>query len=448
MNNVNFFGFNKEIPSASNGIDLRQLVARKASNKLWGNGYILESENEKVQKIIDLLEKENKLYMFFYKTEMILSAYGGSLVTLDFSKENIPILGNGFPYGTSRIANFNSFPQGAMVWLRLTDSDNNNYLLITYTLKNGYCEIKRSFVNSYDSINAGSASSKLLEKYKLKEVTYLDIDFVPVEFIPNFPHQNFYGGGTLGLFTPDNLAVSNLQTIFNNAINFVNYELLANRTRIFGKLSPQEMQNLNAQSLTGLNPTVINERKKALENLVRSGVWIEAENGIPSASSRTIDLLIADPKFDKYLSLLQGIADMYVEGSGYSNKQDGNTQKTEFEVTVSKEFDVETNRVKKTLRQLQYSYLFEKLFKAYGCSEQEAKEFTFEIKENISIDRNKEIERQATLMNMGLQSKEGAYKSINQTSQNQTKEGLEKLQNELYSDYNKDINNENNSNTE
>ena len=418
-------------------LNLQELVAKRAANQLWGNGFNLASENEAIQKKIDILVSNNDFFSLGYSAEKTLSAYGVVILTIDISKTGIPIVSIAQPFGQSRVSRLNWDVTSADTWVRMNQNDNSPYLHTTY-LPN---KITRQFVDSNNTVITAGNTADLFKKYHLKETETTNYGFIPVEFFQNLPKKNFFGDSNIGSYYPDNTAVKNLQNFIQELWAWLIHEMRFNRTRFFGQMSQQELFKL-ADRTRPLDPWTSINNADLVRQLV-SDAWIQTNLGIAGATAgRTLEILVAQPQFNEAIKTLDWAISTYFIGCGYSKENEGSVQQTAFESTVKQSDDIETTRMKRTLRQRQFNRLIKKVLIAM-CDEKTEKElikailagnFSFEIKENNIIDRDKEIAQQQQLLALGLTTKKRAIQKLFGVNEKEAEEMLKDIENEMAND--------------
>ena len=407
IGNISQFYKNTENLISFNLINLQEVVANRAAKQLWGNGFHLTSEDENIQKIFDKLQEDNDLLSIFYAAEKLMSVYGVAIFTIDKTENDSVFFNIAQPYAQSRVARVGENEISAFVIQRYIYYDTSAFLKTTYT-KN---DITREWLDQNYEVVVESVRTKLDKKYKLIKHEVHNYGFIPVMFFQNLPKKNFYGDSNIGNYYPDNTPVKDLQLLLNASFNMLVHELRANRTRVFGKWSQQEIQ----QALTQMGISESSKQnviKNVLTELIESGIFIQSDTGIMGDNSKTIEMLIADPKFSQYIDLLVWIQDQHIKGCGYSSDKSDNQVKTAFELNIAQSDDLETSRMKRNLRQHQYKRMIDKLLVIKGI-DNETIDFSFEIKENNIIDRTQEITNSISLIQSGLSTREREIKRLN-----------------------------------
>ena len=67
-------------------LNLQEMVAIRASNQLWGNGYDLSSTDDKIKEIIERIKMANDLFDLFYSAEKIASVWGIVILEINLGK--------------------------------------------------------------------------------------------------------------------------------------------------------------------------------------------------------------------------------------------------------------------------------------------------------------------------------------------------------------------------
>lgn len=412
---------NNENPIEFDFINLQEVVANRATKQLWGNGFVLSSETPSFQEKIKIINKDNKLFDFFYQAEKALSVWGVAIISIDLTMDKLPLISLNQPYGQSRVARIEQTELAAEVWTRLMMSDNSPYLHSTYS-KN---KITHDFVDRNNLAVVGPIRDKIEKKYQLPPTVYHNYGFIPVMFLNNLPKKNFFGGSNIGSYYPDNSPVAKLQSFLDATTETIKYELKANRTRIFGSMSQQELARYRQNTLNGQMQL---NNAQLVEDLFKT-CWIQSDMGLPGENSKSIEIMKGEPTVASYMQMLDWIIDSYFKGCGYSGDSQGSKQQTAFELTVQQSDDVETTRVKRTLRQSQYKRMFDKIFIMLGESQENIDQelYSFEIKENIIVDRDKELERQRMLLQLQLTTRARAIKDLYGVSSDEAEKIIEEI---------------------
>ncbi len=415
-----YFNWNNERLNNYKLINLSELVAKRASNQMWGNGYVFNSNKPDIQEWIDYIETNFNLLKFFYQAEKIHSIFGVAVLIAITSDQNIPYIGISLPYGQSRITRIGDKTLAAEVYVRRILSDIDKTLKITYTLD----KITFDWYGlDNNTIITGSIRNKLDAKYRLKPEVRNKYDFIPVIFSQNLPKAVLYGSGNLGGAYPDAVSVRNIETMLDKTVDTLFHELEFNKTRGFAQLTNFELKQL--QKKDNMN-TTIGIRKLFLKDFL---IRVKKQSG--TTASRSVELLVADPRFESYTTLMDWQINTYFRGCGYSTEDEGTRQETATQTSIKQSDDIETTRIKRNFRQRSYCELLRMLLiMVSGNNAITNSDFTFLIKENNIIDRDKEIERQVILLNEGLTTRERVLKELNGLSDEQTKELLREVEKE------------------
>lgn len=375
-------------------IDLSEIIANHGSKLLFGNGYILSSEYQEYQTVIDKLKNWINFESFFYQVEKINSYYGYSIILIDKTKSGRIGLSIAQPYAVSRVARIFESEEMAVTWSRVQYDDQAIYIRTEYTKT----EIKRQFTS--DVLTLNGLQEKISKDLDLPLYEKHNLGIVPVIFMQNLPKKNFFGG-VVGDFYPDMAPVKKMQDLLDHTWEQTWKELEFNRTRVFLDCTRQEMEQYN----NGY------EIKRLLGDFI-----IQTNMGIMGgAGGKAVEILQGNPQLESYANFIQFIIDKTFEGAGYSPLNDTTSQKTEAEVLITNSRDAETTRIKRTIRTQKYNSMLQKIFIILGLDGDLSK-WTFEIKENTIMDRLKQIELSSLMVRDGFSTRKREIAKINGVS--------------------------------
>lgn len=381
-------------------MDLSEMIANHASKLLWGNGHLLESQLTRNQIIIQRWKRDIDFDDFFYKSEKVCSKYGWVGVQIDRLNGGKMCLSILQPFYQKQILRWFDSEEMAITYARVTNSESFKILRTVYT-KN---TIERSGgVLEGGEFQLSGKQENIPQELKLPLKERHNLGVVPVRFIQNLPHKNFYGG-EFDEFYPDTKPVANLQKFLDHTYSKMWEEIENNITHVFGDFSPVEMQNISK------SPEQYNRHWRGhsqVEQYIKGGLLVQTKMGmIGQSSSQPVSILMGDPKIQSYAEGIKFIKSQCYEGSGYSAPDENSTQKTEAEVTLLSAKDAETTRIKRTIRTRKYSEMFEAMFLMEGCNKYESQQFIFQIKENIGVDRLKAIEIATSMVAAGFSTRQ------------------------------------------
>ena len=342
----------------------------------------------------------------------------------------LPIISIAQPYAISRVARISQTELSASVWTRYMYSDLSYYIKTTYTDK----KIIREIFDENETAVIEGVRTKIFKALQLNREETHNYGFIPVIFMQNRPKKNFFGGSNLGSFYPDASPVFGLQNFLQDLSAMIKHELEFNRTRAFASLTAQEQNILTASKVFG---DYASQKQTELAKKLLSDFIIQTDMGIAGEGGERVKILMADPRFEKYILAMDWAVKMFFRGCGYSSDDDSSGgDKTAFELAVNQSDDVETTRIKRTYRQNQYKRLFKKIFLMLGADEQNVRDenFTFEIKENIIIDRMKELQLAETRIQMGVSSRVREIQKIYGVSKEEAESLLQEIDGENESD--------------
>ena len=401
-------------------LNLQEIVSNLSAKLLWGNGYILSSTEPDIKDAIEKLEKANNLTAFFYEQEKVLSVFGSSITTIDKTEGDYIVLTIAQPNSVSRVARINETELQATVLMRYKYDDIDYFIRTIYTDK----EIKRELTDTNETAVVGASYEKVNKDLQLKTYEAHDYGTVPIIYLQNLPFKNFYGGSNVGSAYPDNTAVKNLQIALDKHFETLLHELQFNRTRVFGRFTQLELNQLQTSTAFG-----VSYKNRELIQQLLSDFIVQTDAGIPG-DQRSVDILMSDPKLQVIFDAIDSLINIYKEGCGYSREGDGQKDQTAFEMAVKKSNDLATTRIKRTLRTRQYKRMLKKIFIMMGVDRslvEQKDSFVFEIKENIIMDEIKKIEISNSLIETGLSSRVREIAKFNGVSLEEAEKLKEKI---------------------
>lgn len=405
-------------------IDFKEVLARKAARILWGEGFNLYSEsNKELNTFLNIFKEESKAYNIFYAMEKILSKYGRAILTIDKTKGNKFFLTIINPNMTSKIGRVFVSEVSAVLWKKIWHNDKMYWIKEEWDTMKVSRQVFTEDQNTEMTVMGFNAS--VPKDLQVEEVWHHNIGVLPVIEFANLPDYNFdlfYQG-----WNPDDKAASELIHSINHTINQFNKELVLNRTRIFGSLSPEKLMILktNANQDTGW----------ILNDLV-----VQTELRGKDGSNLPISILQGDPKLNVYITAIQEMTEMYFNLSGYEwAGGETATADTATGAMLSKGRDIETNKEKRAQRTRDIIRLIDRLAVAGGFYSnvnelQQDRPYVFEIRENIVIDTLKQVEITEKQLNNGLVSRESAIANLNGISKLEAQQAKEEIDKELQED--------------
>lgn len=388
--------------------NMRDFLARKNANQIWGNGFKFETQNEKLKKIFNKICKTNRLEYLVYHLETQLSLHGRVLITINKTKGGEIKLNVANPFFYNSIGNVFMTEELAVIWQRVV------YDTQTYFIKSIYDKEKvvNEIYTNQNQIMVFGEFRKIAKDLQIEEVWYHNLGFVPVVQLTNYPLvlYDFY------MFDPityikltDWYPATIFEDTFYLAWKNLNKELEFCHSRI-------GVENANQQLIDSLKS---GDTERVLGDYV-----IETEVGgkvtaIPGAGD-----------FTKYTNAMNQIMDFYFKFANSSKfSEGGGAQKSSTEAQDSKSTTIETIKEKLSHREYDYSMLFAKMFAAMGLIDYNEGEwdFIFKINGNIEKQENAYVDLLIKQVQAGLMSIPEAIANYRNISENQAEEIFEKI---------------------
>lgn len=413
------FNYNSERLNEFQLINLNEIVALKMAKRITGKGFVIHTENKKIKKAFETLDKDNDLFSLFFEGEKILSAYGFLIPVWEKSEGGKFFANIGQVYGASQVAKVNYSEELAVVWMRDGSDNNARYLKITFTKK----KIIREYYSSMDSVSVMGESDKILKENRLPKEEIHNLGFVPVSFFQNLPKKNLFGGNPAGDWYPDSTPVAGIQKLMDFLFCVITKEAEFNRTRVFADITTTEMNQIlqNLSMSLGDNGDYATKLKSLIGDFIVSSNIRPVEGG----SGNAIEVIQGDPKFEKYVELFNALKDWYLYGCGLSISDDSEGTKTRLEVqAVNTEEDL-TIVTKKTFRQRQWKRFFDKVLIWMGIPADKLNEYSFEFKDSSMKDSLQELENEQFKIDNGLSSKIMSLMKLDSITR---EEAIQKLQ--------------------
>lgn len=406
------------ISKVSNNVDcvtiaesMRELLARKTSNSIWGKGFVFSTQNEKIKETFKIVDKNNQLLNFFAFCERELSKKGRVIVTLNKTRGGEIMLSLGIPNYFNGVARVFINEELAVVYQRYKIDQTN------YIIKSTY-DTKRCINEIYDNNNTLlvlSAQIAILNELKIDRVWNHNLGICPVREIINIPLFFFqFGNGSFEEFAdwyPARQFEALMFDTYENTIKELNY--CHSRISVEGA-----NQDLMEKMKTEMN---MNSSK----NFKLSDFIIETDvGGKVSAVAGVSDL-------SQYSNMINSIMDLYFKFASASRFSDGGgAQKTTSEANSTKDNQIESTNTKITFRQMQYSKLLQIIFLAYGVANKEDKDYDFLFKINGNLDHNESalIDNVVKQINIGTLSIKEAIATIRNISEEEAEKVFESIQ--------------------
>lgn len=352
---------------------MRDFLAKKNANQIWGNNYTFEAESEDIVNAFNEFATKNRLLPLFKFIERELSLNGRVIVVLNKNKKGELKINVANPFFYAAIGKVFVNEELAVIWQRVILDTGTFYVKSTYDTEKCVNQIfdESNQMVVYDAV-------KEIGSLGIEPVWYHNLGFVPVVEITNYPlfqFQNIMFAPEAYYQVADWYPASFFEESFYQLWKNLNKEVIYCHSRI---------------AIESANQTLIkqiNEQTKFQNDIgddVIGDYVIETETG----GKAQVIPGVAD--FSKYTTAMDAVMDFYFKFANSSRFSDGGgAQKTTSEANQSNSSQIETLEAKIKHREYEYTMLIAKILAALGkCVYEDVKEYPFSFKINGNIQKN------------------------------------------------------------
>lgn len=364
--------------------ELREAVARKISLTIWGEGYLFQSNNKKINDCFKKAEFICELQNTLAYIERNCSMYGRAIITINKTESGDYMLNVADPYYFSGVGKAFIQPQLAVIWQRFV-VDTKHFIVESIYDCN---KVVNKLYTSQDGkeIRVFEGEAEILKKFRLQKEWIHNLGFPPVvEFvnIPNFFTKTLNEGYiTLTDWFP--------------AVQFEKTAYLAKKNL------EKELAYCHSRiAVDNATQNFINKLNAATD------VW-DNDLVISTDTGAEVKFMPGNGDYTKYTQTLDHIFDIYFKLCGQSRfSEGGGAQKTVAETSSIRTGMIEQTNQKIKLREFQTKVLLRKLFACYGLIKdywefKEDEEFDFRINGNILKDEAIWVDTQMKLIQLGV----------------------------------------------
>lgn len=351
-------------------LNMRNTLAQRNANNIWGNGFNFESKNEELVKGFKKLNRNNRLNQLFYYMQIYKSLYGRAIITMNKNKNGDIMLNLTDPWFFTQIGKVFVTEVLAVVWQRLIVDSKSYYLKSTYTTE--YVENDWYFENEEKKMVLVFDQEQVIPKqFQVEKRWNHNLGFLPLIESYNYPYRsNFYQGyDYISLSDWYNSAF--LEEVFIDTLKNLQKEIAFCHSRmVMENMQQAEIEKYFNQNR--INPNVaINDY--IISSDIGGKVYAIAGNG----------------DFTKYTNTMNELMDFYFKFSNTSKfSEGGGAQKSSNEVTQSRSNTVETIKQKITANEEDIELLIFKCLCAMEICDWENEDLEFQIKINGNIQRD------------------------------------------------------------
>lgn len=387
-------------------LSLRNSLAQRNSNNIWGNGFVFDSKNEKLIKAFKKLDKNNRLNQLFYYAQIQKSLYGRAIITINKNSGGDIMLNIVDPYYFSQVGRVFVTETLAVIWQRFVLDNYHFYLKSTYDTEKVVNEWYQESENKMDEIQLIYDAEKVIPKqFQVPKVWHHNLGFVPILETFNYPYRSTLWQAAMFNFIElaDWFNCYFLEDTFFDTLKNLEKEINFCHSRILiDGMNQKDIENI-------LTANKINPKIKLGDYIIASDVGAKIS---PVAG-------IGD--FTKYTNAMNEIMDFYFKFSNSSRFSDGGgAQKTSGEVAQSRNNTVETIHQKITNNEYDFTILIAKSLAAMGEMDYFADdyEFSFKINGNIQKDDTVYLDNIIKQVNLGTMSIQEAIAQLRNVDYN------------------------------
>ena len=421
-----YLGTNAWPSNDFNGIKLRELSALRTATAIYGSDIKIDvsKENPRLKEFIRALDDDVNFLDFMYGLERLIHIYGASIVlvtaigdpALKKYKWVIPA-----PFGS----NYNYMFYNDLESVKVTCLINRGnqtacYAMFDYTKDylriDGFAD--QALTQNVNDKNTNDVARKefndFITRNRLRPYQKNITGEVPALLIKN---RNTIAGFNTAFseFLPEGSHAQGFQALMNQAVATLMYELRANVTRIFLRLSKAEIDTIKS-----------NLSLKQLHGFYNAGVYFAERSSAGLTGDNTtswMEIQEGNPKLDLYLGAIREIKNIFLDSIELSESKNTEGLRTATEIRTVKKNEYEIINLKRGLRTKFIKEMIIKTLnyhngqmKYYGLDSEiipfEESDFSVEINSIAEQDRSALIQEQIMLVNNGLQDRLSALKVI------------------------------------
>ena len=390
-------------------MSMRENLAQRNANNVWGNGFKFNSEDEKLIKAFKRIDKNNKLKSLFQFCEWMKSIYGRAIITLNKDKGGEVRFNITNPYFFNQVGKIFVTETVAVIYQRYIVDSKHFYLKTTYDTKKvvneWYEQTGEKEVLIYD------VESTIPKQFQVEKVWEHNLGFLPLVEFFNYPFRNVNYNMYQFDFLADWANSEFLEPIFSDVLLNFQKEINYCHSRIV-------LENVSQQ-------TIDNLKKHTVSKDVNLGDFlIDGETGSRATA------IPGNADFTTYTNALNDIMDLYYKFANSSRfSEGGGAQKTSAEVNQTRSVSTETIRQKITHAERDCTELIAKALAIMGEIDYfEDYSFQFEINGNIQRDDTVYLDNVIKQVNLGTMSMQEAIANLRNVDMQVAKSIFESIQ--------------------
>lgn len=394
--------------------NMRNYLARRNATIIWGNGCMVETNDEKIQEFWNKYYRKNRLNEFFFWCEELVSKLGRAMVVLLPNEKKEFQLMIGDPMFMSFTAKSFYTEELAVVWVRPYQDMSSMYVKLIFT-KTTY-EVQwytdKGELISWDQV------VELTPEAKLKSGKYYhNLGFVPVVEIQNYPNKNMYYTFPQTVQLTDWYNAVSFESLAYQAYKDFKKELKLNHSRVFIEGISQNAAQKIAKDAFDLDD--LNKNENVLGDYVVN---------VNTGSKVTIAAGVGD--FSMYSNALNSILDFYCKFANSSRfSEGGEAQKSSQEMKTTRSAQVESIVAKISLREERFTEVLAKLFACYRLMNYDDTQlpFIFKINGNLQKEETVFLDNVIKQVNLGTMSLKEAISKLRNIPMKQAEDVFEQI---------------------
>ena len=389
-------------------------IAEHATSLLLGQGYsvdILRNEepDEELYKTWEKIERFNKFPQLLERNEYDLSYWGFKILTVDRTETGQVLIMENDPTYFSKVATIQQISEiEAVVYKRVYIDQSQWAVKELWTPKT----VERTWYLDNEEVHIEELQAKIPKELRLPKQENHNLGILPIKLFLNKNRNIKLLSEYYEL--ADTFTVKEQIRGINLYANKQVKEALLNIKKVFGNFDSATLKKIQ-NKIAGKNSPEGQELQ-----LLLSELFIDVRSqGDTGTSSKMVEILQANPAFEKYILAKEDALRNIWRGAGYTYNVSGEQTNSNAETLYANAFDIRTTKKKKTTRQYDYADLIAKCLVAAGKLEWEdyvngEVQIIFNIKENAVQTPNQIIDAEAKLIELGLKSKARALMKIEQ----------------------------------
>lgn len=359
-------------------IDAKRMQAIFGADSLFGQGVVINSENDTIKKALTNFANENKLDELLLQAEEDAQYGGRVVITIDKAKSGKLWLSYVNNELLQNVLRFEITPFGAILMKKKVIGLQTFFITETYT----ETEIFRSIsIRDGDTKQLRTATElEIPDDFNIPMHEVHNLGFVPFIEYTNKPSRNLQVNTGAELRLQQDYAVRYMTIHINSGLRQWYKEEILGKTRAFGKITVAQANKLKSQG---------NDEASIL---TQDGI---VEVDTTPNQSKPIEISPGTFNVEPWSNGLKMKMNAYFIGCGYSALFPEVSDPTEAESLLSRDQTIKTTKAKRRRWQPLINDLFAKylVYAGLAVSIESAKEqFSIEIKENVVYNQLQLVE--------------------------------------------------------